>query len=78
MTDDDYQLLCLYNAESNAIAQALEANGENLDLSQLKMYPSVVPDRDVGDETMDAAVAQLNDLVNSARRPEKKPWWKLW
>lgn len=78
MTRDDFQTLCLYNAESNAILKAMEAGGDNLDLSQMKMYPCVVPDRDASSRTMNAALSTLNDLIGRNRPPEKKPWWKLW
>src|SRR5262249_30640167 len=63
MTKDDFQSLCLYNAESNAILKAMEAGGDKLDLTKIKMYPCVVPDRGVSDETMQAALARLNGMV---------------
>ena len=78
MTKDDFQSLCLYNAESNVIVQAVEAAGAKLDLTQLKMYPCVVPDRGISNETMDAALAMLNDLVERNRSPRKKSWWNFW
>jgi hypothetical protein len=78
MPKDDFQSLCLYNAESNAILKAMEAAGDQLDLTKLKMYPCVVPDRGVSDQTMDAAIARLNDLVGRNRTPQKKSWWKFW
>ena len=78
MSKDDFQLLCLYNAESNAIMKALEAAGDNPDLTRMRMYPCVVPDRGVSDQTMDAAMAMLNDLVERERSTEKKPWWRFW
>jgi hypothetical protein len=78
MTKDDFQSLCLYNAESNAILRAMDAAGDKLDLTKMKMYPCVVPDRGVGDQTTDAAIATLNDLVGRNRSPERKPWWKFW
>ena len=77
MPQQEFQSLCLYNAESNAIVQALEAAGDKADPSQLKMYPCVVPDRGVTSETMNAAMALLEDLVER-NRPKKKPWWKFW
>ena len=58
--------------------QALESGGDNLDLSQLTMYPCIVPDRGVSEQTMDAALATLNELVERNRRARKKPWWKFW
>lgn len=78
MERDDFQSLCLYNAESNAILKALEGAGDDLDLTRIRMFPCVVPDRDAGGQTMEAALAILNDLVGSNRPPEKKPRWKFW
>ena len=53
MPKDDFESLCLYNAESNAILKAMKAAGDKLDLTKMKMYPCVVPDRGVSDQTMD-------------------------
>ncbi|WP_422929502.1 hypothetical protein [Singulisphaera sp. PoT] len=78
MSQDDFQSLCCYNAESNAILQALNASGDELDLSSLQMFPSVVPDRGVSDQTMQQAVATMNALVERRRQGRKKPWWKFW
>jgi hypothetical protein len=78
MEQDDFQSLCLYNAESNAILQAMDAAGDELDLTEMEMYPCVVPDRGVSDQTMDAALAMLNELVERNRSTRKKPWWKFW
>lgn len=78
MSKDDFQSICLYNAESQAILQALEDAGDEMDLSQMTMFPCVVPDRGVSDRTMDAAMAALNDMVERSRPPKKKPWWKFW
>jgi hypothetical protein len=78
MQPDDFQSLCLYNAESHGILQAMEAAGEKLDLTQVKLFPCVVPDRGVSDQTMDAALAMLQELVERSRTPQKKPWWKFW
>jgi hypothetical protein len=78
MPEKDFQSLCLYNAESNAILKALESAGDKLDLSTMKMYPCVVPERGVSDQTMDAALATLNGLVGRDRPAKKKPWWKFW
>jgi hypothetical protein len=64
MTKDDFQNICLYNAEANAILKAMAAEGDKLDLSQMKMYPCVVPDPGISDQTMDAALAKLNDLID--------------
>jgi hypothetical protein len=75
---EDFQALCLYNAESNAIVQAMNAHGDKLELSKMTMYPCVVPDRGVSDETMNAAVAKLKALVERQSVARKKPWWKFW
>jgi hypothetical protein len=56
----------------------MNAAGDRLDLTKMKMYPSIVPDRGVSNQTMDAALAMLNNLVERNRRVEKKPWWKFW
>jgi hypothetical protein len=78
MPKDDFESLCLYNAESNAILKWMEAMGDKLDLTKVKMYPCVVPDRGVSDQTMDAALATLNQLVERNRLTKKRPWWKFW
>ena len=78
MTKDDFFALCLYSAESNGITQALNAGGSR-DLTQLKFYPLVVPDRGVSQQTMDAALAVLNDLARkNPAATKRKPWWKFW
>jgi hypothetical protein len=76
MPEEEFQSLCFYNAESNAILQAMDSAGEKLDLSQMTMYPCVVPERGVSEQTMNAALTLLNDLVERGRK--KKPWWKFW
>ncbi len=79
MPTETFQALCCYNAESNAILQAMSAQGEKLDLSAVKMYPCVVPDRGVSQRTMDEAVAVLNELVERGRsKARKKRWWRFW
>lgn len=78
MTTDDFRSLCLYHAESNAILKAMDAAGDKLDLTQMKMYPCVVPDRGISDQTMDIALAKLSDLIHRDRSPRKKPWWNFW
>jgi hypothetical protein len=82
---ETFQALCLYSAESNAIQQAIEAHGDELDLSGTTMYPCVVPDRGVSQQTMDEAFAALNGLVergsSKAKLPStarKEPWWRFW
>ena len=77
MSAEDFRNLCLYNAESHAILNALEATQGKADLKGMKLFPCVVPDRGVSDETMQAALAMLNDLVERSRS-KKKPWWKFW
>jgi hypothetical protein len=78
LSKDDFQMLCLYNAESHVILNAIEAGGEKADLTGMMLFPCVVPDRGVSDETMNAAMAMLHDLANRKRRQLKKPWWKFW
>jgi hypothetical protein len=78
MPENDFQALCLYNAESHAIVQAIEGQGKAVDLSKLKMYPCVVPDRHVTKQTMEAALAKLQAMLDEKRKPAKKPWWKFW
>jgi hypothetical protein len=77
--------LCMYSAESNAILQAYEANPD-LDLAELTMYPCVIPERDVPEQTMQAALGVLQEVMDLVRadraspEPEapKKAWWKIW
>jgi hypothetical protein len=69
---DDFTSLCLYSAESNVILQAMEASGKDLDLAGLTLYPCAVPDRDVPQETMDAALHLLRQRVD-AQRPAPPP-----
>jgi hypothetical protein len=78
MPEKDFQALCLYNAESHAIVNAMEGMGKGSDLSQMKMYPCVVPERGVSDQTMDVAMAALQELIERSSPPKKKPWWKFW
>ena len=78
MLKDDFQSVCLYNAESNAILKAIEAAGDKLDLAQMKMYPCVVPDRGISNQTMAVALSKLNDMIEPNRSPRKKPWWNFW
>jgi hypothetical protein len=37
-----------------------------------------VPDQGVSDETMDRALATLQQMVERNRQARKKPWWKFW
>jgi hypothetical protein len=79
MSSKEFEALGLYNAESNAILQVMEASGKKPDLAGTTIYPCVVPDRDVDQETIDAALAMLDAVVNASPPPsKKKPWWKVW
>ena len=83
MSETDFQRLCCYNAEAHAILQAMDEMGDDLDLSELTAFPCVIPDLHVSDQTMDKAMAALNQMLEQHRNanpptPEKKPWWKLW
>ena len=82
LTWDEFTTLCVYSAESGAILQAIEGSGEDLDLAGLTFYPCVVPDREVSQETMDAALHLLQQMVEARRSPAPppppKPWWKVW
>jgi hypothetical protein len=72
MPQKDFQRLCLYSAESNAILKAMEAAGDKMDFSTLSMYSCVVPDRGVSDRTMKDAIAVLNDLAEQKRHDSAK------
>jgi hypothetical protein len=78
MSQDDFLALCAYNAESHAIMQAMDAEGDKLDLTQMTMFPCVVPERGVSSQTMDAALALLHRMVDQSSAAKKKPWWKFW
>ncbi len=83
MTEEAFQSLCFYNAESQAIFKCMESQGEDVDLSQVTMFPCVVPDRGVSDRTMDTALAMLHAMLDrkqqaAAASNTKKPWWKFW
>jgi hypothetical protein len=78
MPKDDFYSLCLYSAESNMILKATEAAGSKPDPSKLKMFPCIIPERHVSDQTMNAAMARLNDMVKRHCASKKKPWWKFW
>lgn len=85
MSQDEFQSLCCYNAEANVILQAMEKGGDKVDLTQLELFPCVVGDRGVSKETMDLALAKLDELAKSkqtARKPSeeaprKKRWWQF-
>lgn len=78
MPEKAFQEICLYNAESQAIMNAMEGMGKKGDLSQMKMYPCVVPECGVSPQTMAAAMQALEDLIERNRPVKKKPWWKFW
>jgi hypothetical protein len=78
LSEQEFQSLCLYNAEANALVQALEAAGNNADPSQMKLFPSIVPDRGASQATMNAALKMLNDRIDRHRAVRSKPWWKFW
>ncbi len=86
MSEHDFQTICLYNAESQAILQALEQAGDTVDLSKMSLFPSVVPDRNTPAATMNAAVAALEATIrnqetrnrSSTTPAKRKPWWKFW
>jgi hypothetical protein len=71
MPKEQFQALCFYTAESQAILKAMESLGDKLDLTTLTMYPCVVPDYGVSQQTMDAALAMLNRLVEQQRAAKK-------
>lgn len=72
LSSDDFAALCAHSAESNAILQAMEQSGDDLDLSGARLYPCVVPDRGVPQETMDAALALLDQTI-ARQRPAPPP-----
>ncbi|WP_165071366.1 hypothetical protein [Paludisphaera rhizosphaerae] len=78
MPMEQFRSLCLYNAESNAIMQAMEAADGKPEFNKMKLYPSVVPDRGVDERTMDAAMAELSAFIERDRTRQKRPWWKFW
>lgn len=89
LSEEEFQNLGSYNAESHLIYQVLEQSKGEVDFSKMKLYPCVAPENGVSDATMDAAVAKLNELVEAnkakgkrpapaANVPSKKPWWKFW
>ncbi|MBA2117029.1 hypothetical protein [Bremerella alba] len=78
LPEEKWHSLTLYNAESNAILSALESGTDAADLSGVKLFPSVVPDRGVSQETMDQAIDMVFKMSQSTRPVGKKPWWKFW
>lgn len=61
-----FRVLCMYNAESQAIVKAVKAvgQGRDLDLTEICLYPVVVPDLHVKEETVQRAF----DVVERLRR----------
>lgn len=78
LPESEFQALCLYNAESHAIVQAMENSKTASDLGHMKMYPCVVPDLGVSDQTMEAAMEALHGVIERSQPAKKKPWWKFW
>ena len=78
---EQFQALAMYNAESHVLAQVLETEGDQADLTQIQMFPLIVPDRGVSQETMEAGMALLHKMIEDYRamlKSKKKPWWKFW
>lgn len=78
MSEDDFQTLCLYRAESQVILQAIEAAEGTLDSTEISQFPCVASDRGVSDQTMETPLAKLDSLVDRERSSGKMPWWKFW
>ena len=82
MPDEAFQALCCYSAESNALIQAMNASEKEFNPAGSKMYPCVVPDREVSKETMDQALALLHARIEQEKEKtppaRKRPWWKFW
>lgn len=78
MPQEEFQAICLYNAESHAIVKMLEDTKGKPDLSKCTLYPLVVPEHGTSDETMEKAMAILHGLIDENRAKRKKPWWKFW
>jgi|GEM_PF-2335556 len=79
LSEEEYQSACFWSAESSGILQIFEAHPD-IDLSNVTLYPCMVPDRNASDETIDAALATLQRIADeeeSAEQPSK-PWWKFW
>ncbi|MFO1064310.1 MAG: hypothetical protein U0892_10645 [Pirellulales bacterium] len=78
MPEDQFNSICFYNAEAQTLLQVLEKHGAEVDFSAIKMYPCIVPDPGVSDETMAEAMEHLQALVDASGQQKKKPWWKFW
>ena len=79
LSDEEYQSACFWSAESGGLLQIFEAHPD-IDLSNVTLYPCVVPDRNVSDETMDTALATLQRVIDENKQNDQpaKPWWKFW
>ncbi|QDU57312.1 hypothetical protein [Aeoliella mucimassa] len=80
LSQEEFQELCFYSAESDGILQMLADNeSDEIDLSGACFYPCIVPDRDVDDSTMQLAWAKLKQFQAKERiHTLQKPWWKFW
>jgi hypothetical protein len=78
MPQEEFRSLCFYSAESNAILKAREAAGDRFNPASMKLYPCVVVDWGVSDQTRDAAIAMLKAPAGKSRSAGKKAWWRLW
>jgi hypothetical protein len=78
MPEPEFRSIALDSTESDVILQAIEATGGKADLSGLTIYPSVEPEPGASQETIDAANAILNAIVERSRPARKRPWWKFW
>jgi hypothetical protein len=70
MSEEDFRSLAFYNAESGAILQALEAHGKDLDMRKISASPCVVPERNVDDQTYQAALAKQRELSSRPTSPK--------
>ena len=81
LSEDEWNSLCFFAAESNALLQVLEQGGKNVDLSSIELLPCVIPEHGVPDETMDRALARLQAAADAGAKQvqaAQKPWWKFW
>mgnify|MGYP007059381766 CR=1 FL=1 len=77
LSKEEVQDICLYNAESHVILNAMDAHEGKIEFDKMTLYPLVVPDRNASSQTMDEALAKLNEMVDG-NRPKKKKSWKFW
>ncbi|MEM7457612.1 MAG: hypothetical protein AAF456_25000, partial [Planctomycetota bacterium] len=79
MPQGEFEQLCWYNAEAQAIIGILEEHGEEqIDWTQVSLFPCVVPDLGVSDATMQQALSVLNQMIDQDGGKPEKPWWKIW